>query len=101
MFSKCKVTVVKKGLNQDVIDEYLEQPEGFKICSKVADNQEFIIDNPYEMPTGMCPKAWTDIRIYIIAIASGGKFPLMKVTHSTLASCSDFFRPVIFKIERI
>jgi len=44
--------------------------------------------------------AWADIRPYILAIASGGKFKFMKDENTMLASCSDLFRPVWFKIER-
>ena len=101
MFNKCKVTVVKRVLEKQLIDEYLAEPEKMAICNKMADGQQFVIDNPYEMPEGICASAWADIRTYIIAIASGSSFKFMKNEHSILASCTDLFSPVIFKIERI
>lgn len=101
MFHKCKVTVVKRMLNQDLVDEYLAKPEWMKVCDKIADGQEFVVENPYEKPEGMCASAWADIRTYIIAIASGGRFKFMRNENTILASCTDLFRPVIFKIERM
>ena len=101
MFSKCKVTVVERKIEKHLIDEYLDLPEKIKRCDKMDDGQEFVIDNPYEMPVGICASAWADIRSYIIAIASGGSFKFMKDDNMILASCTDLFRPVIFKIERL
>jgi uncharacterized repeat protein (TIGR04076 family) len=76
-------------------------PENFSTCDIVSDNQEFIISNPYEMPENICAYAWADIRPSIIAIASGGTFDFMKDKNSTLATCTDPIRPVIFKIEKM
>ena len=101
MFNKCKVSVVKRMIEKKLIDEYLAKPEKMGICNKMDDGQEFMIDNPYEMPQGICASAWADIRPYIISIASGGTFKFMKDENTILASCTDLFRPVIFKIERI
>ncbi len=101
MFHKCKVTVVKKSFNKEIVDNYVKKPDNFTICDIVEDNQEFIVSNPYEMPENICPSAWADIRPYIIAIASGGEFDFLNNPQSSLASCTDLFRPVIFNIERI
>ncbi len=100
MFHKCKVTVVKRMLHPDLGNEYLANPDWIKVCDKMDDGQEFVVENPYEKPEGMCASAWADIRTYIIAIASGGKFKFMQDEDTILASCTDLFRPVIFKIER-
>lgn len=72
-----------------------------KICNIVNENDEFLVTNPYNMPENMCVSAWADIRPYIITMAAGGKFDFMNNPELTLAICSDPFRPVIFKIERI
>lgn len=101
MFHKCRVTVIKRACNMDLVNSYVKSPENFSICNKVEDNQEFIVANPYEMPEGICPYAWADIRPQILAIASGSTFEFLKEKNATLASCTDLFRPVIFKIERI
>ncbi len=101
MFHKCKVTVLKKECKMDLVNSYVKSPENFSICDKVEDNQEFIISNPYEMPEGLCAYAWADIRPQILAIASGSTFEFLKEKNLALASCTDLFRPVIFKIEKI
>lgn len=88
-------------VNQDLADAYMEKPQKIRICNRLQDQQEFIIQNPYEMPEGLCPSAWADIRPYILTIAAGGSFEFMREKHSILASCTDLFRPVIFKIENM
>lgn len=101
MFHPCKITVVKKGLNNELINRFLENPERMRICDKVEENQEFLVSNPFEMPENLCASAWADIRPFILTIAAGGEFDFMSNKKSTLATCTDPFRPIIFKIERI
>ncbi len=101
MFQTCRITVVKKMHNIEIAEEYLSNPERMTRCNKVEVGQTFEVFNPFEMPEGLCPSAWADIRPFIIAIASGGSFKFMKDENSILSSCTDLFRPVIFKIERV
>jgi uncharacterized repeat protein (TIGR04076 family) len=101
MFSKCKVTVVKRSFDRELVEDHLNNPENFTICEIVKDNQEFIISSPFEMPENMCAYAWADIRPFILSIASGGTFGFMKDKNSALAMCTDPLRPVVFKITRI
>lgn len=101
MFHQCKITVVKRTVNTDLIAEYVTDPAIFPICDKLEDNQEFLVFNPWDMPEGMCTSAWADIRSFVLAIATGGSFKMMKNPHSSLAICTDPFRPVIFNIERV
>ncbi len=101
MFHPCKVTVIRRALDKELVNGYLKHPEKMPICDRVDDGQEFIITSPYEMPEGICASAWADIRPYIITIATGGTFAFMKNKHSILASCTDLFRPVAFLIEKI
>ena len=101
LFNKCKITVKKRYLNEEIVNTYLKDPAWMKICDLVQDNQEFIVENPFEMPKGICASAWADIRPHIITMASGGKFKFMKNTNVGIAICSDPFRPVVFEIERI
>ncbi len=100
-FYPCKITVVKKDFYEDLIKAHTKEPERMKICNLVDLDQEFIVTNPYNMPENICASAWSDIRPYIITMAAGGKFDFMKNVESTLAICSDPFRPVVFKIERV
>jgi uncharacterized repeat protein (TIGR04076 family) len=101
MFHTCKITVIERKLDRKLIDAHLAHPERMSICDKMVDGQEFIVENPYEIPEGICASAWADMRTYIIAIASGGSFEFMREKDSILASCTDLFRPVIFRIERV
>lgn len=101
MFHPCKVTVVARNRNAELIRTFVQDPDGFLVCDQVEDDQEFIIDNPYVMPKNICAHAWADIRAQILAIASGGTFAGMKNPRMALATCTDPFRPVIFKIERM
>ncbi|MFW9952056.1 MAG: TIGR04076 family protein [Candidatus Thorarchaeota archaeon] len=100
---KCKITVIKRTLNQDLIDEYIEDRlKGIKACDVFEDGQEIIINNNLgKVPDGFCHWAWADIRHDIIAIASGANIPGMKDKGTVITGCSDWFRPVIFKIERM
>ncbi|MFX0001985.1 MAG: TIGR04076 family protein [Candidatus Hodarchaeota archaeon] len=100
---KCKITVIKRMLNQDLIDEYIEDRlKDIKVCDAFKDGQEIIIDNNLgKVPEGFCHWAWADIRHDIIAIASGANIPGMKAKGTVITGCSDWFRPVIFKIERL
>jgi len=101
MFSKCKVTVVKRSYDQELVETHLANSENFSACNIVKDNQEFIVSSPFEIPENMCASAWADIRPHILTMASGGTFSFMKDKNSTLATCTDPLRPVIFKITRI
>jgi uncharacterized repeat protein (TIGR04076 family) len=105
------VTIVKLTVNQDLIKEfiadelvgeYLEDGrEDAGICDRFQPGQEFIIEHPFSMPEGFCPWAWADIRQDILSIAMGGNIPWMKREGMKLSGCSDWFRPVYFKIERL
>jgi len=100
--SRCKITVVKRMLNQDLVDAYLNVEEGLGACQRFSDGQEFVVESPFEMPEGFgCPWAWADIRNDIVMLATGGGFPWMKQPGTAIVGCSDWFRPVIFKIERL
>lgn len=101
MFSKCKITVVKRAFDKELVEDHLDSPESFGICGIVKDNQEFVVTNPFDMPDGMCAYAWADIRPFILTMAAGGTFKFMKDKNSALAMCTDPLRPVVFKITRI
>ena len=95
MFSKCKITVVKRMFDKELADGHLEGPGSFSACSLVEDCQEFIVDSPFMMPEGLCAWAWADIRPFILTMAAGGTFRFMKDKNSALAMCTDPLRPVL------
>lgn len=100
---KCKITIIKRMLNSDLISEYIiEEYKGMNKCERFNDGQEFIIDpNLGKVPEGFCDWAWADIRNNINLIASGGNILGMKQEGTAITSCTDCFRPVYFKIERL
>jgi uncharacterized repeat protein (TIGR04076 family) len=101
---KCKITVLKRTVNQDLIDEYLDDSyQEHGLCECFRDAQEFSID-PSEIPKDFlecCPWAWADIRKDILTVASGGNMPGIKQSGTVITGCRDWFRPVIFKVERM
>ncbi len=99
--SKCKITVLKRMANSDLAEEYLDIADDFDVCDRFRDGQEIIVDDFVEIPEGFCPWAWADIRKDIEIIALGGNPNWVKPEGATIAGCTDWFRPVIFKIERI
>lgn len=98
---KVKITVLKKTYHPDLVQEYREDGYIYGPCERVQDGQEFIVEKPWSKPEGMCTWAWADLRGDILAIFSGANIPGIKPPGVAIAVCSDAFRPVIFKIERV
>jgi uncharacterized repeat protein (TIGR04076 family) len=101
---KCKITVLKRTLQQDLIDEYLEEAyQGTGKCERFSEGEEFLIDPIIvsEEFISRCPWAWADIRKDILTVAMGADVPGMKQPGVILGGCSDWCRTVIFKIERV
>ena len=90
--AQCKITVVKKTLFQDLYKKYANR-EG-NICSVFEEGQEFLMTSPYNPPEGFCAWAWADLRAAIHAVQFGGR-------ESSVACCTDGYRPVVFHVERI
>ena len=102
---KCKITVLKRTVNHDLIEEYLDDTfKDFGPCECFKEGQEFVIEGYDELakvPEGFCAWAWADIRKDIMLVQLGGDMPGMKQHGTAITGCTDWFRPVIFKIERI
>ena len=100
--SKCKITVVKRTINQDLIDEYLsDDRENFGLCQAYDDGQEFIIESFPLKPDGFCDWAWADIHRDVVAVMFGGSYSWINQPGTAITCCTDGLRPVIFKVERI
>jgi uncharacterized repeat protein (TIGR04076 family) len=86
-----KITVLKTTVQKD-----LESVRGGKInrCDRFEEGQEFVVEMPWYPPEGFCDWAWADIRTYIGLVHAGGM-------EQTVACCTDGFRPVFFKLERL
>ena len=89
--SKCKITVIRK---EHFVDLNLEiKGKEDKPCPEFEIGQEFVFTKWWECPDGFCNWAWADIRPIIQLAFSKGK--------TMAACCTDGFRPVVFKIEKI
>ena len=101
---KCKITVLKKTMHQDLIGEYLEDSyQGMGPCECFEEGEEFVID-PLVVPEefmARCAWAWADIRKDIMTAVSGGDMPGIKQRGTFISGCTDWVRPVIFRIERM
>ncbi len=91
-----RITVMKRLLLQDMVEGNTTHP--WKACDKLVEGQEFVSDT--NMPEGFCSWAWVDIQKYVITLARGGNF-LGSKPGRTVVCCSDGYRPVVFKLERI
>jgi uncharacterized repeat protein (TIGR04076 family) len=102
--AKCKITVLKRTVNEDLIEEYMEEKyQDRGPCEFFQEDQEFVID-PWVVPEefcACCSWAWADIRHDILTVATGANMPGIKSPGTLITGCRDWFRPVIFKVERI
>ena len=100
---KCKITVLKRTINQDLIDEYLDDPYKDRgPCDCFEEGEEFLID-PSVVPEDFCARcawAWTDICKDILTVAMGANMPGIRQPGTVITGCTDWLRPVIFKVER-
>ena len=104
MMKKCKITVLKTTLNDDLAKEY--EIKGLSTCPLMKEGQVFI--SYYSKPEGFCDEARKAIYQYVFALcnsADGWYFDdwidTKKHPGVAIVSCNDGLRPVIIKIERI
>jgi uncharacterized repeat protein (TIGR04076 family) len=100
--AKCKITVVKRMLNQELIDQHVsDKRKNFEQCPVYEDGQEIIIENFPLKPEGFCDWAWADIHRDVVTVMFGGSYPWMREPRTAITCCTDGLRPVIFKVEMI
>ena len=100
--AKCKITVVRRTINQELIDEYVgDTREDFGRCGAFEDGQEFVIDGFPSKPEVFCDWAWATVHKDVVAMMFGGIYPWIKQPGTAITCCTDGLRPVIFKVERI
>ena len=100
MAASVKITVLRQVLN-DFAVEYKDPPGKLGPCQWNQAGREFLVQAPnVNIPLEFCSWAWADIQKYVMALARGANFigspPGVFVT-----CCTDGYRPVIFKLERI
>ena len=100
---KCKLTILKTTLQEDLAKEY--GIPGFSTCPLMKEGQVFYSDSA--KPDGFCDEAWKAIYQYVFALANGSEGwyddTWIDPRHKGVAicSCNDGLRPVIIKVERI
>ena len=99
MAKQVKITVLKRDIYQEFIDEYAKDKD-FPVCPKVEDGQVYILDS-VGMPENFCSWAWADIHRDVITIWNGGSYDWMKNKNTIITCCTDGLRPVTFKVELI
>jgi len=102
---KCKITVLRREVFEDLQEQYLANPKAGK-CEFFEDGQEWIVeqmDFHYMLNGTFCAEAWDCISRYVYAALQGGSIMNGWTNDEKImiASCNDGTRPVIFKIERI
>jgi len=99
---RCRITVLKRNLYRDLAEEYLDDScKDIGPCEFFEDGQEFVIDPAAPPPEGFCSWAWADIRKDMFTVAYGAHVSGIKQPGTVLTGCTDWFRPVIFKVERL
>ena len=97
-----KVTVVKKASTKDLWGSNTPATSKMEdVCPRFKVGQEFDVGEDGNMPEGFCPWAWNDVYGAYTHLCFGGDFPWVKESGTQLACCTDGFRPVFFKLERI
>ncbi len=86
-----RITVLKHAVQTD-FQKY--RKDEIRPCTVVKDGQQFVINQPWSKPQGMCDWAWADIRVYMPYLFSGQ-------WEQSVACCTDGFRPVFFRLERM
>ena len=97
MDAKVKITVLRRLLHQDLIEQYSDQ--SWQRCERLTEGQEFVAEG-VNMPEGFCSWAWADIQKYAMTLARGGDFLGFK-PGVFVTCCSDGMRSVIFELRRI
>ncbi len=101
MMKKCKLTVLRTTLQEDLAKEYGIPNLG--VCPLMKEGQVFLAD--YAKPEGFCDEAWKAIYQYAFALAHGAGNDVfyygdwIRKPGVAICSCNDGLRPVIFKLE--
>ena len=97
MKASVKITALRRLQHRDLLEKCADSV--WDPCERLREGQEFVTDN-MNMPEGFCSWAWCDIQKYALTLARGGNFIGVK-PGVFVTCCTDGFRPVLFKLERI
>ena len=97
MNAAVKITVLRRLLHEHLLEENAQCM--WEPCERLQEGQEFVSEHA-NMPEGFCSWAWADIQKYVLTLARGGDF-VSVIPGVFITCCTDGFRPVLFKLERI
>jgi len=101
--NKCKITILKRTLDNDLAKKYCRNEPGLCLCFKEGD----VFIAGFDQPENFCGWAWNDIYRFVSVLLSGGNYASgifegwMQKENEMIACCTDAIRPVVFKIEII
>ena len=104
MMKKCKIIIEKLTYNEELVKAYYNeayQEVFFGKCDLFKEGETFIVEDPNIMPEGFCGWAWVDIHRELVTLMMGGNLDWMNKKGTAISCCTDGFRPVIFRLERI
>ena len=98
MNADIRITVLKRTQNRDALEQYADSI--WDPCERFQEGQEFIIKSMEKPDDFICSWAWCDLQKYALTLSRGGNF--QGVPEGIFVTCcTDGYRPVIFKLERV
>ena len=104
MMKKCKITVLKTTLNDDLAKEY--GIKGLSTCPLMKEGQVFISD--YSKPEGFCDDARKAIYQYVFALCNGADgwyfddwIDTKKHPGVAIVSCNDGLDQSLLKLKEL
>lgn len=97
MNADIEITILKRTQNADLLAQYADSI--WEPCERLNEGQQFV-SRGANVPEGFCSWAWADIQKYVLTLARGGNFLGVR-PGVFITCCTDGFRPVFFKLERI
>ena len=95
---KCRITVLRRALFEDLRDAYM--PADFGLCTAMKEGDVFLTGGLFgnSKPKGFCEYAWQAVQNLACTLAGGGK---VFGEEYNIACCNDGIRPVILKLEAV
>ena len=93
-----RITVLKKMHFPDLQAKYAKDGT-FDVCGAFEEGQVF--ETTEGKPDGFCSWAWADIQRDVTLVRSGAELAWIGPRNTMISCCTDGFRPVVFRIDRV
>ena len=94
---RVRISILTRSIHPEFLREFTTGV--WSVCSRFEECDQFVSEGA-NMPEGFCSWAWCDIQKYVLTLARGGDFVGVK-PGAFVTCCTDGFRPVFFKLERL